>query len=328
LIVPDESVHDATGLTMPVTGTTAGARAARFFFMHLGSLVAVVVYFYVYGASGYSADGLRSALLTALIVKSGYMSLAYWYGEYKYFDFGIWIMFAVGTVAAYGSIDPVVRLFRVYSAAILFTTLGLTAIVPLLLGREPFTYYFARRQLPPWQLKTAEFHAISRVMTAYWALIFFAAAALCAHAPLDPRFTFLYPNLLVFGPGITAQWWLPPLYFKLFPPKLPEAIEPLIMGMPMAFNAEAARDARASIQFHVSGTEPGDYWLRIADGKCESFEGVADRPDLTVHTPDTVWLQIAHGKLDGGNALAEGRYRVDGDYVILAKMREWFMRAP
>jgi putative sterol carrier protein len=310
---------------LPSTGTV-GSRAARFFFMHLGSLVAVVVYFYLYGASGYSAEGLRSALLTALVVKSGYMALAYWYGEHKYFDFGIWIMFAVGTIGAYGDIEPVARLFRFYSAAILFVTLGLTAIVPLLLGHEPFTYYFARRQLPLWQLKTAEFRAVSRVMTVYWALIFFSAAGLCAYAPLDPRFTFLFPNLLVFGPGITAQWWLPPLYFKLFPPTLPQAIEPLIMGMPMAFNAEAAREARASIQFHVSGTQSGDYWLRIADGKCESFEGVADRPDTTVHTLDTVWLRIAHGKLDGEQALAEGLYRVEGDYAVLAKMREWFTR--
>ena len=57
------------------------------------------------------------------------------------------------------------------------------------------------------------------------------------------------------------------------------------------------------------------------------FEGVADRPDMTVHTPDTVWLQIAHGKLDGGQALGEGLYRVEGDYAVLAKMREWFTRA-
>ena len=33
----------------------------RFFFMHLGSLVAIVVYFQVYGSGGYSAEGLRSA---------------------------------------------------------------------------------------------------------------------------------------------------------------------------------------------------------------------------------------------------------------------------
>jgi putative sterol carrier protein len=292
--------------------------------MHLGSFVAVVVYFYVYGASGYSAEGLRSALVTALFVKTGYMALAYWYGEHKDFDFGIWIMFAIGCVAAYANIEPLVGLYRLYSAAIVFVTLGLTAIVPMSLGREPFTVYFARRQLPAWQLKTAAFHEVSRVMTVYWALIFFAAAALCAYAPLDPRFTILYPNLLVFGPGITAQWWLPALYFKLFPPKLPDTIEPLIMAMPMSFNAKAANGARATIQFRVSGTEPGDYWLRIADGKCESFDGVADRPDLTLHTTDTVWLQIAHGKLDGGTALAEGRYRAEGDFAILAKMREWF----
>ena len=306
---------------------TVGSRAVRFFFMHLGSLVAVVVYFHVYGASGYSEEGLRSALLTALLVKSGYMALAYWYGEHKHFDFAIWIMFAVGLVAVYGNVAPIVGLYRLYSGAILFVTFGLAALVPPVLGLEPFTYYFARRQLPAWQLKTAEFAAVSRVITLYWAFIFFAAAALCAYGPLDWRFTFLYPNLLVFGPGISAQWWLPPLYFKLFPAALPQTIEPLLMGMPMAFNAKSAGPVRATIQFRVSGSEPGDYWLRIADGKCESFEGIAERPDLTVHTPDTVWLRIAHGKLDGADALAEGLYRVDGDYAILGKMREWFARA-
>jgi putative sterol carrier protein len=310
---------------LAATGTL-GSRAARFFFMHLGSLVAVVVFFYLYGASGYSAEGLRSALVTALLVKTGYMALAYWHGEHKHFDFGIWIMFAVGTIAVYGNIEPLTGLFRVYSPAILFVTLGLTAVVPLAVGREPFTHYFARRQLPSWQLKTAEFHAVSRVMTLYWALIFFAAAALCAYSPLDPRFTFLFPNLLVFGPGVTAQWWLPPLYFKLFPPKLPQTIEPLIMGMQMSFDAKAARDARATIQFCISGAEPGDYWLRISGGRCESFEGIAERPNLTVYTSDTVWLQIAHGRLDGASALAEGLYRVDGDFAILANMREWFAR--
>ncbi len=105
------------------------------------------------------------------------MALAYWYGEHKHFDFGIWIMFAVGLVATYGNIAPLVGLYRLYSAAILFVTLGLTALVPPALGLESFTYYFARRQLPAWQLKTAEFRAVSRVMTLYWALIFFASAA-------------------------------------------------------------------------------------------------------------------------------------------------------
>ena len=53
---------------MPEPKPSAGSRAARFFFMHLGTLVSVIVYFQVCGASGYSADGVRSALFTALIV--------------------------------------------------------------------------------------------------------------------------------------------------------------------------------------------------------------------------------------------------------------------
>jgi len=322
-----EPLHHPHGRAMLAPDATIGSRAVRFFFMHLGSLVAVIVYFHVYGASGYSEEGLRSALVTALLVKSGYMALAYRYGEHKHFDFGIWLMFAVGLVAVYGNVAPLVGLYRLYSGAILFVTLGLTALVPPALGFESFTHYFARRQIPAWQLKTAEFRVVSRAMTIYWALVFFAAAALCAYAPLDWRFTVLYPNLLVFGPGISAQWWLPALYLRMFPPGLPQAIEPLLMGMPMTFDAKSAGAARATIQFRVSGAEPGDYWLRIADGKCESFEGIADRPDLVVHTPDTVWLQIAHGKLDGADALAEGLYRVDGDFAVLGKMREWFAAA-
>jgi putative sterol carrier protein len=99
------------------------------------------------------------------------------------------------------------------------------------------------------------------------------------------------------------------------------------MGMPMTFRAKAASDARAHIQFHVSGAEAGTYWLRIAAGRCESFEGVTDAPDLTVHTPGTVWVRIVHGELDGAKALADGLYRVEGDLLILAKMRDWFTAA-
>ena len=125
---------------------------------------------------------------------------------------------------------------------------------------------------------------------------------------------------------MTAQWWLPPIYFKLFPPELPRTSGPLIMGMPLAFNAVAARDARARIQFHVTGPDPGAYWLRIADGKCESFEGVTDQPDLTVRTPDDVWVRIVHKQLDGTQALAEGLYQAEGDVVVLSRIPDWFAR--
>jgi hypothetical protein len=255
----------------------------------------------------------------------GYIVLAHWADEVKYFDFGLLLMFALGTLSAYTNLTPILTLFQWYSPAILFFTLGMVALVPLLLGRETFTYYFARRQTPSWQQKLPEFPAINRVMTVFWVVIFFVSAGLAAYAPRDWRFNTLYPNLLIFIVGIPAALWLPPLYLKVFPPGFPQTIEALLMGMPWVFNRQAAGDTRAVIQFHVNGAEARAYYLQIANGKCESKEGVAPTPDLTIHTPDTVWMRIVRKELDGAQALQEGLYRVEGDWSLLLKMNEWFL---
>ena len=299
-------------------------RVAQFFFMHLGTLVCLVVYFQVFGRGGYTEAALLRALPIGLAVTTAYGALAWSQGYLKHFDIGVWIMFAIGTLAGTAGITPVIGFFHLYSPAIVFVTLAVTAVLPLVLGRETFIYYYARRQVPAWQMKTPEFHAVSRVMTAYWIVLFVIAAALCFASPLDPRFTFLYPNAIVVFLGLTSSYWLPPLYFRLFPAGLPASIEPLVMGMPFVFDAKAGRDVRADIQFVVSGSEPGSYYLRIADGKCRSVEGTAPRADLTLYTPGNVWLQIARGELDGGKALAEGLYRAEGDLGLLVRMGELF----
>src|SRR5215831_5478417 len=118
---------------LPRLPTTFAQRALRFFFMHLGGLVAIIVYFNLAERAGWSADGVRHALLVALIVKTCYAALAYSQGEHKHFDVSLWLMFALGTAGTYAGIEPVLWLFQHYSPAILFTILGLTAVVPQLL---------------------------------------------------------------------------------------------------------------------------------------------------------------------------------------------------
>jgi SCP-2 sterol transfer family len=299
-------------------------RLARLFFSQLGMLCSIIVYFVLFERGGRTIAALTHALWVALGLHTTYLLFARWHGELKQFDIGFWLFLALGLVSAILGIEPLLSLYQHYSPALLFTTFGLVALIPLLLGLEPFTVWFAVRQAPRWQHRTPAFATVSRVLAAFWVLVFFTAAMLCALRPTDPMFTALFPNMLVILVGLPSAQWLPPLWFKMFPPRPPDAAEPLIMGMPFAFDRAAAADARAVIQFRVSGDEPGDYWVRVDSGRCESFEGVAPSADLTVHTPDHVWVGIARGEVDGGQALMERRYSVEGDPMLLAKLRDWF----
>ena len=304
--------------------TVPRSRFARFFYMHVGSFVALLVYAIDLARAGQAAEGLRHALLVALVVETAYVALAARRDELKYADDCLWTVFALGTLLVQAGVSPAVFLFQNYSSAIFFGTFSLMALVPLLLGRETFTYYYARRQTPRWQQNLPTFHSINRLMAAFWTLIFFTATLLAASAPHDWRFTALYPNLLIFVVGVPAPLWCTPLFLRFFPPALPQTVEALIMGMPFVFSSEAARDADARIQICVSGADAGDYYLRIAKGKCESLEGRTPMPDLTVYTPDTVWVEMMHGRLDRARALEQGLYRVEGDLTMLAQMAKWF----
>jgi putative sterol carrier protein len=99
----------------------------------------------------------------------------------------------------------------------------------------------------------------------------------------------------------------------------------IIAGMPEVFDAEAAGELTANIQFDVSGKEPGSYNLHIEKGTCSFLEGEADSPSLTIHTPSEVWLAVSRGEIDGQAALMQGKYTVDGDFNLLLKLNEMFL---
>jgi putative sterol carrier protein/uncharacterized membrane protein len=109
------------------------------------------------------------------------------------------------------------------------------------------------------------------------------------------------------------------------PPRSLETMRDTVAGMAVIFNPEAAgEDLRAVAQFCVTGDEPGEYYLRIADQKCEAFEGLHSAPTLTIHTPSDVWLAISKGELDGAQAMMQGKYRIEGDLGLLMKFTELF----
>lgn len=100
-----------------------------------------------------------------------------------------------------------------------------------------------------------------------------------------------------------------------------------IEGMALVFDPIAAGDLAASIQFEVSGAEPGVYHLDIANGDCRFGLGPSDQPTLTVATPSEVWEQISAGEVSGQDALADGLYEVRGDASLLMRMDRLFSRS-
>ena len=306
--------------------TNTGVLKSRFFFLHFGTLVALFAYFLVFEGSSRSEWGLRTALLLALLIHSAYLVVARRLGEVKQADIGFWLFYAAGLAGLLTGSAWWIYIYQMHSAAAVFGVFALSALLPPLVGRDPFTFHYMRRSLPPWQMRMAVTRRIGRLVWLWWVGVFFACVAMTLWQPWDPRWTALYPNLLIFLVGLPANHWLPALYLKLFPPGAPDAAETAIMGLPFAFDAAAAAGARADIQFLVSGPAAGEYWVRIADGACQTYEGRAPTPTLTVHTPDAVWLGIARGEIDGAEALAAGRYQISGDGAVLGQLPVWFPR--
>jgi putative sterol carrier protein len=99
----------------------------------------------------------------------------------------------------------------------------------------------------------------------------------------------------------------------------------IIAGMPDVFDAEAAGEMTADIQFDISGKEPGSYNLHIEKGTCSFLEGEVGSPSLTIHTPSEVWLAVSRGEIDGQAALMQGKYTVEGDFNLLLKLNDMFL---
>ena len=104
----------------------------------------------------------------------------------------------------------------------------------------------------------------------------------------------------------------------------PETIEDLGLFMAVGFNPEAATDLEAIIQFRFSGAIEGDIHLVINKGTLKPEVGLADNPDLTIETPLELWMDMGAGKVDGQQALMDGKYKAVGDLSLLMRLNQLF----
>jgi len=106
--------------------------------------------------------------------------------------------------------------------------------------------------------------------------------------------------------------------------KLSQDMRLLLRGMALTFNPSAAGNLKATIQFDVTGRQPGAWFLSIGNGTCTYNEGRAPAPSLTIKTPSEVWLAIAAREKDGQQAFMRGEFKAEGDLSLLMRLNVLF----
>ena len=115
----------------------------------------------------------------------------------------------------------------------------------------------------------------------------------------------------------TVQQMLRPMRDQLQPGMV-------FQGLPMAFNAEAAKGLRASYQFDITGERGGTWTVRVGDGTCTVVEGPDGQPDWRLELDAGTWIDISTGELMGQEAFMLGRVTVEGNPMAGIRFDEIF----
>jgi len=102
-------------------------------------------------------------------------------------------------------------------------------------------------------------------------------------------------------------------------------IAELFATMPDKFNPSAAAGLTKTIQWNITGDEPGVWAFQIVDGVGHLIPGGVEKPDATFTTNGKVWLAIAEGKMDSTKAFMTGKLKVAGDLTLAIKVPQFFV---
>ena len=95
-------------------------------------------------------------------------------------------------------------------------------------------------------------------------------------------------------------------------------------GMRENFHPEKAQGVHLHYQFNLSGSNGGEWFVDVSDGKCKIDKGKIDNPDVTFSASDKDWVALSNGKLKGWWAFLSGRLKIQGEQALARKLDEMF----
>ncbi len=101
-------------------------------------------------------------------------------------------------------------------------------------------------------------------------------------------------------------------------------MEEMMNRMPKAFLPDKAGDVEAVIQYHLTGSEAGDWVVTIGDGKCVVEQGTTDNATMTLRADSQDYKDIILGKMDPMSAFMQQKVKLTGNLNMALGLTKFF----
>jgi putative sterol carrier protein len=101
-------------------------------------------------------------------------------------------------------------------------------------------------------------------------------------------------------------------------------VKELFHSLPSKLDKEAAEDLDAVYQFDLSGSQGGQYQLRVHNGTCVVEEGTHADPHVTISMAGEDCIKVLNGQLSGPAIVMSGRLQISGDVGLAMQLKALF----
>ena len=102
------------------------------------------------------------------------------------------------------------------------------------------------------------------------------------------------------------------------------SVAEILKGMPERLNVEKAKGLNVIVGWSLSGDDPSDYTVSIADGKATIIDGISDDAAATLSMDSDTFIGLQSGQVNPMTAFMTGKIKIEGDMGSVMKMQGIF----